>query len=482
MLQTDMNPEIRTRISRFLFMAKLSKQDKIGIYNNWKNYGISANQAAKEYKVNSSTLSYLIALIDHHGVEILDSGHTNYSVEFKEKAIARVLFNHEVANQVSLELGLPSNGMLYNWIRKYKEDGYNVINHKKGRPTHEGQRQANSRASKANKGPQAAELETYCRERICKKIERLSLPKNQKPTAQEIATAVTQLRQELHVTVSFVLDTINSNPDLPHLSRSNYYYTLSKEDKDLKNKSIMKRIKEIFEKHKHRYGYRRITAQLRREGIIVNHKRVKRLMVKMHLYAIAIRRRFKYSSYKGTIGKIKPNLIKRHFKAVIPDRHWYSDVTEFHLNGEKLYLSPIMDGCTQEIISYTLSRNPVLKQVMDMLDLAYKKYPALNGLIFHTDQGWQYQHTAFQSWLRNHGVTQSMSRKGNSLDDGMMEGFFGILKREMFYGFEKTFKTMEELEQAIRKYIHYYNHDRIKTVLKNHTPIEYRNMVLNRAN
>lgn len=83
--------------------------------------------------------------------------------------------------------------------------------------------------------------------------------------------------------------------------------------------------------------------------------------------------------------------------------------------------------------------------------------------------------------LKNHGVSQSMSRKGNSLDDGLMEGFFGILKREMFYGFEKTFKTMNELEQSIKEYIHCYNHDRIKTVQKNHTPIEYRNMVLNKA-
>lgn len=431
-------------------MTKLSKQDKIDIYNNWKNYNISANLAAKEYGVNRTNLFYLIALIERHGIEILDNSYKDYSVEFKEKAIKRVIYDHETARQVSLDLGLPSQGMLHNWIRKYKEDGYNVINHKKGRPTHEGQRQTDSRASEANKRPQTEELKTYCRERICKKIERLSLPKKRKPTAPEIATAVTQLRQELHVTVSFVLDTINSNPDLPHLSRSNYYYTLTEDDKDLKNKKIM--------------------------------KRVKRLMVKMHLYAIAIRRRFKYSSYKGTVGKIKPNLIKRNFKAIIPDRHWYSDITEFHLNGEKLYLSPVMDGCTQEIVAYTLNRHPVLKQVMDMLDQAYQKHPALNGLIFHTDQGWQYQHAAFQAWLKNHGVSQSMSRKGNSLDDGLMEGFFGILKREMFYGFEKTFKTMGELEQAIKEYIHYYNHDRIKTVLKNHTPIEYRNMVINKSN
>lgn len=165
----------------------------------------------------------------------------------------------------------------------------------------------------------------------------------------------------------------------------------------------------------------------------------------------------------------------------MPDRKWYSDITEFHLNGQKLYLSPIIDGCTQEIISYTLSRHPILDQVMSMLELAYKKHPALNGLTFHTDQGWQYQHANFQTWLKDRGIEQSMSRKGNSLDDGLMEGFFGILKREMFYGFEKTFKDIKELEEAVKEYIYYYNNLRIKSTIKNHTPIEYRNMVLNQV-
>ena len=464
-------------------MSKLSKQDKIDIYNDWKYYHKSLCKLAKQYGVGAGNLPYLLRLIDRYGIQILDRPYANYSVEFKEKAIKRALFSQEAKDQISLDLALPSRGMIHNWIRKYKEDGYNVINHKKGKPTHERQRQANSRTSKANKGSKAEKLKAYCRERIHKKIGRLSFSKSEKPKTEEIANSVTELRQELHVTINFVLDTINSSPDLPHLSRGNYYYTLTKKDKDLKNSQLMKRIKAIFEEHKHRYGYRRITGQLHREGFKVNHKRVKRLMLKMRLYAIAIRKRIsKYSSYRGNVGKIKANLIRRQFKAVMPDRYWYSDITEFHLNGQKLYLSPIMDGCTQEIISYTLSRHPVLKQVMDMLDLAYKKHPALNGLIFHTDQGWQYQHPKFQNWLKNHGISQSMSRKGNSLDDGMMEGFFGILKREMFYGFEKTFDNLNELEQAIREYIHYYNHDRIKTVLKNHTPIEYRNMVLNKSN
>ena len=461
-------------------MSKLSKQDKIDIYNNWKYYHKSLSQLGREYRVRPDNLYYLIRLIDLHGLEILNKSYSSYSVEFKKTAIKRILINDEPANQVSLDLGLPSSGMIYNWLRKYKEDGYNVINHKKGRPHHEKQRPTNQRTTKTSKRLKTTESQAYCRKRICKKIERLSFQKK-KPKAPEIAQVVTELRQELHVTVSFILNVINSNPDLPHLSKSNYYYVLKQNDKDSKNHQIMKRIKEIFEEHKHRYGYRRITAQLHIEGIKINHKKVKRLMKKMHLFGIAIRRRKRYSSYRGTVGEIKPNLICRNFLAILPDRKWYSDITEFHLNGEKLYLSPIMDGCTHEIISYTLSRRPVLEQVMTMLDLAYKAHPALNGLIFHTDQGWQYQHSTFQKWLTDHGIEQSMSRKGNSLDDGLMEGFFGILKREMWYGFEKTFKNLDELEEAIKEYIYYYNNFRITSSIKNHTPIQYRNMVLNQT-
>lgn len=462
-------------------MSKLSKQDKIDIYNDWKYYGKSFAQLGNEYGVNKSNLVYMCKLIDRHGLQVLNRSYTVYSVEFKEAAIRRILAGGEAINQISLDLGLPNQGMLHNWFRKYKEDGYNVINHKKGRPVHGKQGSTDQRSSKASKGPRTEESKTYCRNRVCKKIERLSLTKNQKPEADEIASAVTQLRQELHVTVNFILQTINSNPDLPHLSRSNYYYTLNKTNKDDKNQTIMDRIKELFEEHKHRYGYRRITAQLKREGFKINHKKVKRLMSKMHLFGIAIRKKFKYSSYRGNVGKIKPDLVKRNFNAIIPERLYFSDVTEFNLNGQKLYLSPIIDGCSQEIIAYTIDRHPVLNQVMTMLDKAYKAHPALNGCIFHTDQGWQYQHKAVQDWLKNHGLEQSMSRKGNSLDDGLMEGFFGILKREMFYGFEKNYKNLDELETAIEDYIHYYNHDRIKVGLKNHTPIEYRNMVLKQS-
>ena len=244
------------------------------------------------------------------------------------------------------------------------------------------------------------------------------------------------------------------------LAKSVYYYTLSKIDKDDKNKEIIDKIKEIFINNKERYGYRRITLELRNQGYNVNHKKVYRIMVKLGLKPLKRNKR-KYSSYKGTVGKIADNLIERNFNAKKPNQKWYTDVTEFNLRGEKCYLSPILDGFNGEVISYNTSKSPNLEQINDMLNKAFDG-KNLEGLIFHSDQGWQYQHQSYQQRLKNKGIKQSMSRKGNSMDNGMMENFFGLLKTEMFYDQEDKYQNIDELILAIDDYINYYNHDRIK--------------------
>ena len=254
--------------------------------------------------------------------------------------------------------------------------------------------------------------------------------------------------------------------------KSTFYYTLSKVDKDEKNKSIIDKIKEIFFYHKERYGYRRITLELRNQGYLVNHKKVYRLMIKLGLKPLKRNKR-KYSSYKGTVGKIANNLINRDFEADRPNEKWYTDVTEFNLRGNKVYLSPILDGFNQEIISYNVSKSPNLEQINDMLNKAFDNKD-LNGLIFHSDQGWQYQHQLYQQRLKNKGIKQSMSRKGNSMDNGLMENFFGILKTEMFYDQEDKYETLNDLIKAIDEYIYYYNYDRIKIKLKGLSPVNYR--------
>ena len=233
------------------------------------------------------------------------------------------------------------------------------------------------------------------------------------------------------------------------LPRSTYYYQLKKLDGLDKDKELKTEIHAIYNDHKGNYGYRRVTLELRNRGFVVNHKKVQRLMKLLGLIA-RIRRRRKYSSYQGEIGKKAENLIQRQFEASRPMEKCYTDVTEFAIpnSTQKLYLSPVLDGFNSEIISYNLSTSPNLVQMKAILEQAFTENHYENTIL-HSDQGWQYQHDFYHHFLEDKGIQPSMSRKGNSPDNGMMESFFGILKSEMFYGYEKTFKSLNQLEQAI---------------------------------
>ena len=246
---------------------------------------------------------------------------------------------------------------------------------------------------------------------------------------------------------------------------------LNKPDKD---QELKDEIQSIFIEHKGNYGYRRIHLELRNCGYLVNHKRVQRLMKVLNLQA-KMRQKRKYSSHKGDVGKKAENLIQRQFEGSKTMEKCYTDVTEFAIpaSTQKLYLSPVLDGFNSEIIAYNLSTSPNLEQVKTMLEQAFteKHY---EDTILHSDQGWQYQHDSYHRFLESKGIQASMSRKGNSPDNGMMESFFGILKSEMFYGYEKSFQSLKQLEQAIVDYIDYYNNKRIKVKLKGLSPVQYR--------
>lgn len=258
------------------------------------------------------------------------------------------------------------------------------------------------------------------------------------------------------------------------LARSTYYYHLKQLGQTDKDQDLKAEIQSIYSEHKGNYGYRRVTLELRNRGYAVNHKRVQGLMKVLGL-AARIRRKRKYSSYQGEIGKKAENLIQRQFEAAEPMEKCYTDVTEFAIpaSTQKLYLSPVLDGFNSEIIAFNLSCSPNLKQVQTMLEQAFtEKY--YENTILHSDQGWQYQHDSYHRFLESKGIQASMSRKGNSPDNGMMESFFGILKSEMFYGYEKSFQSLKQLEQAIVDYINYYNNKRIKVKLKGLSPVQYR--------
>jgi putative transposase len=255
-----------------------------------------------------------------------------------------------------------------------------------------------------------------------------------------------------------------------NMARSSFYYYQKQSRTPDKYKLIKEWIKSIYHKHKGRYGYRRITDELNNEGIIINHKTVLRLMKSLGLKSVI--RIKKYKSYKGEQGKIAPNILERNFSATQPNQKWATDITEFNVSGKKLYLSPIIDLFNQEIISYELTERPVFDQVTQMLKKAFKTIPNNTYLILHSDQGWQYQMKQYQYLLKQKGVTQSMSRKGNCLDNAIIENFFGILKSELFNIMK--FKDINHLKSEIKEYINYYNNERIKSNLNKMSPIKYR--------
>jgi len=248
------------------------------------------------------------------------------------------------------------------------------------------------------------------------------------------------------------------------------------------NKDLEEKMLEIRKNHKD-YGYRRMMGELRNQGFLVNKKKVQRLMQKLNLQVTSFTRKSrKYSSYKGKIGTVAPNRIRRRFQTHIPHQKIATDTTEFkyyevdakgHITMHKLYLDPFMDMCNGEIISYGIDKRPSAKNVMDALNVAiavtsdcpYRR-------TFHSDQGWAYQMKAYSHRLREERIFQSMSRKGNCLDNAVMENFFGLLKQEIYYGV--AYYSYEELKAEIERYIKYYNEQRIKEKLGWMSPVDYR--------
>lgn len=241
------------------------------------------------------------------------------------------------------------------------------------------------------------------------------------------------------------------------------------------DKELEECIQTKFKEHDGNYGYRRICLDLRQCGLLVNHKKVQRIMRKLGLKCEKFSRKSrKYSSYKGTIGTTAKNRINRRFYTSVCHQKLTTDITEFKCSdGVKLYLNPIMDMFNGEILSYGISKRPTLDLVLHPLEEALdivkdSKYRTT----IHSDQGWHYQHTKWVKTLKKHKVFRSMSRKGNCIDNSPMENFFGLLKQEMYYG--EALQSFEELQKRIKEYINYYNNKRIKQKLAGMSPVQYR--------
>lgn len=265
--------------------------------------------------------------------------------------------------------------------------------------------------------------------------------------------------------------------DVAKLPRATYYYHLKRLTIPDKYAHVKGQIREIYTENRKRVGYRRVTLELHNKGIIVNHKTVQRLMRQLGLFCRVRMKR--YNSYRGEVGKIASNLLERNFEAEKPNQKWVTDVTEFSLFGQKLYLSPVLDLCSRDIVSYSISKHPSFGLITDMLEQAFQKLPDGANLIFHSDQGWQYQMKPYQRMLKAKGIRQSMSRRGNCLDNAVMENFFGILKSELLY--LQDFDSIEHFEHELISYLDYYNNRRIKAKLKGLSPALHRQQALSVA-
>lgn len=265
--------------------------------------------------------------------------------------------------------------------------------------------------------------------------------------------------------------------ELVDIPEATYHYHVSqfKNEKTDPDQEWKELIHDIFHSHKGRYGYRRIYLELKSLGYVINHKKVQRIMRQMDLKCVKFKRKSRYNSYKGKVGKVAKNLLNRRFNTPHRLQKLVTDVTEFKCTDEeKLYLSPFLDLHNGEVISIGISKRPTLDFVLDPLDKAIEiinnegKYRTT----IHSDQGWQYQHKKWVKTLKKNKIFQSMSRKATCADNAMMENFFSLLKQEMYYG--EDLLSYDQLKTKIEEYIDYYNNERIKEKLAGMSPVNYR--------
>lgn len=255
------------------------------------------------------------------------------------------------------------------------------------------------------------------------------------------------------------------------LARSTFFYHQARLDDPDKHAALKAEIRRIFDRFAGRYGHRKIQDKLREGGWMVSKKTVLKLMNQLGLRC-TIRRKKRYNSFKGEVGKTAPNLLKRDFTVTGPNQKWVTDVTEFRVGDRRVYLSTVMDLFGREIIGHTAGISPNLELTNSSLRQALTRLRPGDAPIVHSDQGFQYQHASWQQLLTEAGANKSMSRKGNCLDNAVIESFFGHMKDELYCN--TAFLTIDALTTAIDGYIHWFNTERAHSTLKGLSPVQYR--------
>lgn len=401
----------------------------------------------------------------------------DYSITLILAAASLVASGEMSTKEAARQFGVKDKRTVRAWARRYREGGAEALKSMRRRmPDAEKMHGGGTSLEDRRIGKTVEAIRAGgC---LSKKLEGLGRRAGVEPRNNEKAEAVRQTREQ------FPKAKLGELLSIAKLAKSTYLYCLKHADKDAKNADLMAEIAAIFESSKRRYGVRRVAAALRAGGTKISNAKVNRLMRKMGLRPRMPKRH--YRSYKGGAGK-SPQLLlvecvgkdgavhhKSDFSCSRPDEKWTTDVSQFNFPWGKCYLSPIKDMFTGEIISYDLSLHPNMAQISRMLKRAFDSHPDLRGLIFHSDQGWQYMNKKYAAKLAARGICQSMSRKGNCYDNSIMESFFGVMKNEMYYGLEDTYKSFAEFKKAVDEYIAWYNKERIREGCGFKSPILFR--------
>ncbi|WP_412525428.1 IS3 family transposase [Burkholderia lata] len=449
-------------------MTKYSEELRRQVVQEHLAEGLGSIRLAKRHGIDRSAIRRWIAAYRVHGDNGLRRKTSRYDAQFKLSVLLHMWRAELSYRQVAAIFDIRSPGCIGQWERLYHDGGLAAL---APRPRERPRKMNDSPPPQsANKKPT---VEERSREELLKEIEylRAEVAYLKKPrcaaaikeggSAKEKAQIVYELRQR-HPVAALL--------KAAGLARSTFYYQRKALGVDDRYAELKATIRSVYDHHRGRYGYRRITASIRQAGQMINHKTVQRLMRQLQLKSLV--RPKKYRSWRGEVGRVAPNLLQRQFNAERPNQKWVTDVTEFNVGGQKLYLSPVMDLYNAEIVAYQMDQRPSFELVSGMLKKALAKLGRKDRPLLHSDQGWQYQMPAYRRLLAQHALTQSMSRRGNCLDNAAMESFFGTLKSECYR--LNRFSSVEQLRGALTRYIHYYNHERIKLKLKGLSPVQYR--------
>ncbi|WP_373322155.1 IS3 family transposase [Paraburkholderia adhaesiva] len=448
-------------------MGKYTEQAKLAAVRDYRSGEGGLKAIAQRHNVDVSSLRQWIAGYRTHGeAGVVEKKREFYGVELKLSVLKRVREEGLSHRQAAALFNIRRFNIIGRWEQQYNEGGPEALSWgSRGR-----RRKMTKNAALQNKAQQAGDARSH--QELLDELHRLrmenaylkklkALSSERAVSARERTKIVLELRQQYPLAGLL---------KVAGLARSTFYYQQKALQMVDKYADLKVKIRMLFDQHKGRYGYRRITAVIRRDGHLVNHKTVRRLMVQLQLKSCV--RAKKYRAYRGQLGHVAPNVLERRFEARRPNEKWVTDVTEFNVGGQKLYLSPIMDLYNGEIVSYEIARRPLFNMVSAMLGKAFNRLQSGDKPVLHSDQGWQYRMPEYRRRLEERAITQSMSRRGNCLDNAAIESFFGTLKSEFYYLNE--FRDVEELRTGIESYIKYYNHDRIKIKLQGFSPVEYR--------